>query len=38
MKRAGLYLRVSTVDQNPQTQALDLRQFAQIRDIAARNS
>jgi DNA invertase Pin-like site-specific DNA recombinase len=28
MKRAALYLRVSTVDQNPETQALDLRQFA----------
>jgi len=28
MKRAGLYIRVSTVDQHPETQWLDLRQFA----------
>ena len=28
MKRAALYIRVSTVDQNPETQVLDLRQFA----------
>ena len=28
MKRAGLYIRVSTVDQHPETQLLDLRQFA----------
>jgi DNA invertase Pin-like site-specific DNA recombinase len=28
MKRAVLYLRVSTVDQHPQTQVLDLRQLA----------
>ena len=28
MKRAALYLRVSTYDQNPQTQILDLRQMA----------
>ncbi len=28
MKRAGLYLRVSTVDQHPETQLLDLRQMA----------
>jgi DNA invertase Pin-like site-specific DNA recombinase len=33
MKRAALYLRVSTVDQNPQTQALDLRQFAVQRGL-----
>jgi DNA invertase Pin-like site-specific DNA recombinase len=28
MKRAALYIRVSTIDQNPETQALDLRLFA----------
>ena len=28
MKRVALYLRVSTVDQNPETQVLDLRQLA----------
>ena len=28
MKRAALYLRVSTVDQHPETQAIELRQFA----------
>jgi DNA invertase Pin-like site-specific DNA recombinase len=28
MKRAALYVRVSTVDQHPETQLLDLRQFA----------
>lgn len=28
MKRAALYLRVSTVDQHPETQGLDLRRFA----------
>ena len=28
MKHAGLYLRVSTVDQHPETQLLDLRQMA----------
>jgi DNA invertase Pin-like site-specific DNA recombinase len=33
MKRAGLYLRVSAVDQNPETQALDLRQFAVQRGL-----
>src|ERR1700733_759653 len=33
MKRAALYLRVSTVDQNPQTQALDLRQFVVQRGL-----
>jgi DNA invertase Pin-like site-specific DNA recombinase len=31
MKRAALYLRVSTVDQHPETQAIELRQFAQQR-------
>ena len=31
MKRAALYLRVSTLDQNPETQGLDLRQLAQQR-------
>jgi DNA invertase Pin-like site-specific DNA recombinase len=31
MKRAALYLRVSTLDQHPETQALELRQFAQQR-------
>jgi DNA invertase Pin-like site-specific DNA recombinase len=33
MKRAALYLRVSTVDQNPETQALELRQFAVQRGL-----
>ena len=33
MKRAALYLRVSTVDQSPETQALDLRQFASQRGL-----
>jgi DNA invertase Pin-like site-specific DNA recombinase len=28
MKRAALYLRVSTIDQHPETQGLDLRRFA----------
>ena len=32
MKRAGLYMRVSTVDQHPETQLLDLRQMAAQRD------
>jgi DNA invertase Pin-like site-specific DNA recombinase len=31
MKRAALYLRVSTVDQRPESQGLDLRQFAKQR-------
>jgi DNA invertase Pin-like site-specific DNA recombinase len=31
MKRAALYLRVSTVDQHPETQVLDLRQLASQR-------
>ena len=31
MKRAALYLRVSTVDQHPETQLLDLRQMAEQR-------
>ena len=31
MKRAALYLRVSTVDQNPETQGIELRQFAKQR-------
>jgi DNA invertase Pin-like site-specific DNA recombinase len=31
MKRAALYLRVSTVDQHPETQLYDLRQMAQQR-------
>ena len=33
MKRAGLYIRVSTVDQHPETQLLDLRQFAGQRGL-----
>jgi DNA invertase Pin-like site-specific DNA recombinase len=28
MKRAALYLRVSTINQHPETQTLELRQFA----------
>jgi DNA invertase Pin-like site-specific DNA recombinase len=31
MKRAALYLRVSTLDQHPETQAIELRQFARQR-------
>src|SRR6202789_4160829 len=31
MKRAAIYLRVSTVDQHPETQGIDLRQFAKQR-------
>ena len=31
MKRAALYMRVSTLDQHPETQLLDLRQMAQQR-------
>ena len=31
MKRAALYLRVSTVDQHPETQGIELRQFAMQR-------
>src|SRR5246500_2006858 len=32
MKRAALYMRVSTVDQHPETQLYDLRQMAQQRN------
>jgi len=31
VKRAALYLRVSTIDQNPETQGIELRAFAQQR-------
>ncbi len=31
MKRVALYMRVSTVDQNPETQGIELRQFAKQR-------
>jgi len=34
MKRAALYMRVSTVDQHPETQLLDLRQLAAQRGYA----
>lgn len=33
MKRAALYVRVSTVDQHPETQLLELRQFAAQRGL-----
>ena len=33
MKRAALYVRVSTVDQHPETQLYDLRQFAAQRGL-----
>jgi DNA invertase Pin-like site-specific DNA recombinase len=33
MKRAALYLRVSTVDQHPETQLLDLEQMARQRGL-----
>lgn len=32
MRRAALYLRVSTLDQHPETPLLDLRQMAAQRD------
>ena len=38
MKRAGLYTRVSTLDQNPETQLLDLRQFAAQRGARGRRN
>src|ERR1700735_2349317 len=31
IKRAALYLRVSTIDQHPETQGIELRQFAKQR-------
>ena len=31
MKRAALYMRVSTVDQHPETQGIELREFASQR-------
>ena len=34
MKRAGLYVRVSTVDQHPETQLRDLREYAQRRGLS----
>jgi len=37
-KRAALYLRVSTLDQNPETQALELRRFAGERGFAIADS
>ena len=33
MKRAALYVRISTLDQHPETQLLDLRQMAGQRDL-----
>ena len=33
MKRTALYLRVSTLDQHPETQLHDLRQLAQQRGL-----
>ena len=33
MKRAALYLRVSSVDQHPETQGHDLHQMAAQRDL-----
>jgi DNA invertase Pin-like site-specific DNA recombinase len=33
MKRAALYMRVSTVDQHPETQLHDLRQMAAQRGL-----
>jgi DNA invertase Pin-like site-specific DNA recombinase len=33
MKRCVLYMRVSTVDQHPETQTLDLRQMAAQRGL-----
>jgi len=37
MKRAALYIRVSTLDQHPETQILELRQFAQQRGYEIAN-
>ena len=34
VKRAALYLRVSTLEQNPETQGIELRQFAHQRGAA----
>ena len=34
MKRAAFYVSVSTVDQNPQTQLRDLREYAQRRGLS----
>jgi len=34
MKRAGLYVRVSTVDQHPETQLRDLREYTQRRGLS----
>lgn len=31
MKRAAIYLRVSTLDQHPETQGIEVRQFARQR-------
>ena len=36
MKRAVLYMRVSSLDQHPESQLLDLRQMAAPRDYAIR--
>src|ERR1017187_1180170 len=33
MKRAALYIRVSTLDQHPETQLYELRQFASLREF-----
>ena len=38
MKRAALYLRVSTVDQHPETQLHDLRQMAAQRGYKSSTS
>ena len=38
MKRAALYMRVSTVDQNPATQLHDLRQLANQRGLRSSRS
>ena len=37
MKRAALYLRVSTIDQHPETQLYDLQQMAAQRDYEIAN-
>jgi len=34
MKRAGFYVRVSTLDQNPQTQLRELREYAELRGLS----
>lgn len=36
MKRAAFYVRVSTVDQHPETQLRELREYAEHRGLSVR--